>query len=48
MADIIFRLSNEEKKDLKKRVINLNLSIQTYLTNLIRLDKEKNLIQPND
>ena len=45
MKDVIFRLNSEDKKQLKARVALLGFSIQDYLTALVKLDQEKNLIK---
>ena len=45
MKDIIFRLPEQEKKELKIKVLNLGFSVQEYLTALVNLDKKKNYIK---
>lgn len=45
MEQVLFRLPTQEKKELKARAALLGLSIQEHLTNLVHLDKEKNLVK---
>jgi hypothetical protein len=45
MKDIIFRLSPKDKQELKIKLAILDLTMQDYLTALVYLDREKNLIK---
>ena len=45
MEQVLFRIDGQEKKELKARSALLGLSIQDYLTVLVNLDKEKNLVK---
>lgn len=47
MEQVLFRMSKNDKREMKVRVINLGFSsIQDYLIHLIKLDQEKGLIKP--
>lgn len=46
MKGIYFRLSPNDTQELKIKLAILDISMQEYLTKLIRLDKEKDLIKP--
>ena len=45
MEQVLFRIESQEKKELKARSALLGLSIQDYLTALVNLDKEQNLVK---
>lgn len=45
MEQVIFRMAKNEKKDLKIVATKKGFSLQDYITELIKLDREKDLIK---
>lgn len=46
MEQVIFRMSKNDKKELKADLAHKGLSFQNYIIQLIKLDREKDLIKP--
>lgn len=47
MKQVLFRMDKNDKKEMQIRIINLGFpSIQDYLTSLIKLDLEKDILKP--